>query len=68
MFSRGWEDGREGWRWRRRLWVWEEEMLGECIILLRNVCLQMNVTDTWKWHMDTSDGYTVRSVYQLLTT
>ena len=37
-------------------------------ILLHNVCLQMNVTDTWKWHMDTSDGYTVRSVYQLLTT
>jgi len=26
------------------------------------------VTDTWKWHMDTSGGYTVRSVYQLLTT
>jgi len=39
MFSRGWEDGGEGWRWRRRLWVWEEEMLRECIILLRNVCL-----------------------------
>jgi len=43
-------------------------MLGECIILLRNVCLQINVTDTWKRHMDTSDGYTVRSAYQLLTT
>ena len=68
MFSRGWEDGGEGWRWRRQLWVWEEEMLGECIILLRNVCLQINVTDTWKWHMDTSGGYTVRSACQLLTT
>ena len=43
-------------------------MLGECIILLRNVCLQINVKDTWKWHMDTFAGYTVRSAYQLLTT
>jgi len=48
--------------------VWEEEILGECIILLRNVCLQINVKDTWRWHMDTSAGYTVRSAYQLLTT
>ena len=63
IFFRGWEDGGAGWRWRRRLWVWEEEMLGECIILLRNVCLQINVKDTWKWHMDTSAGYTVRSAY-----
>ena len=34
MFSSGWDVGGAGWRWRRRLWVWEEEMLGECIILL----------------------------------
>ncbi|KEH16958.1 transmembrane protein, putative [Medicago truncatula] len=34
MFSVGWEVGGAGWRWRRGLWVWEEEMLGECIILL----------------------------------
>jgi len=39
MFARGSEDGGAVWRWRRRLWVWEEEMLGVCIILLRNVCL-----------------------------
>ena len=68
MYFSGWEDGGAGWRWRRRLWVWEEEMLGECIILLHNVCLQINVKDTWKWHMHTSAGYTVRSAYQLLTT
>jgi len=37
-------------------------------ILLHNVCLQINVKDTWKWLMDISAGYTVRSAYQLLTT
>jgi len=33
------------WRWRRRLWVWEEDMLGECVTLLRSVSLQFNVTN-----------------------
>jgi len=48
MFSSGWEVGGAGWRWRMRLWVWEEEMLGEYIILLRNVSLQFNVKHTWR--------------------
>lgn len=25
----GWEEEGEAWRWRRRLWAWEEELLGE---------------------------------------
>jgi hypothetical protein len=36
----------EAWRWRRRLWILEEDMLGECVILLDSVSLQFNVTDS----------------------
>ncbi|XP_024634413.1 uncharacterized protein [Medicago truncatula] len=67
MFSSGWDVGGVGWRWSRRLWVWEEEMLGECTILLRNVSLQIGVRDTWRWLLDHSTGYTISSAYQLLT-
>jgi len=42
-------------------------MLGECIILLRSVSLQLNVTDSWRWQLDPYAGYTVRGAYQLLT-
>lgn len=65
MSSRGWEAGGAGWRWRRRLWVWKEEMLGECITLLRSVSLQFNVRDTWRWQPEPSAGYTVSSAYLL---
>jgi hypothetical protein len=46
MSTLGWEEGRAAWRWRRQLWVWEEKMLRECIILLRSVSLQLDVTDS----------------------
>jgi len=46
MFSQGCEVGGVGWNWRRRLWAWEEDILGECITLLRSVSLQVNVKDT----------------------
>jgi hypothetical protein len=42
-------------------------MFAECIILLRSVSLQLNVTDTWRWQLDHSASYTVSSSYQLLT-
>ncbi|GAU36155.1 hypothetical protein TSUD_275140 [Trifolium subterraneum] len=32
MASLGWGAGGEAWVWRRQLWVWEEEMLGEFIL------------------------------------
>ena len=34
------------WRWRRRLWQWEEEMLAECRALLLDVSLNSNVSDS----------------------
>jgi len=67
MFVLGWEEGGEAWKWMRRLWAWEEELLVECRLLLANVNLQVNVSDKWQWHPDIAGGYSVRSGYQLLS-
>jgi hypothetical protein len=67
MFSLGWEDGDAAFRWTRRLWAWEEDMLVECRTLLHGVSLQSNVTYQWQWQLDPLGGYSVRGVYQLLT-
>ncbi|XP_039687072.1 uncharacterized protein [Medicago truncatula] len=56
----------EVWRWRRRLWQWEEELLDECRALLLDVSLNPNVSDSWVWLPDPSGGYTVRGAYSLL--
>jgi len=37
MFARGWGVYGEAWKWRRRLFAWEKELLGECIIRLSNL-------------------------------
>ncbi|MCI84653.1 YIPF1-like protein, partial [Trifolium medium] len=52
MCSLGWEAGGGAWVWRRRLWVWEEEMLGECQALLHNIFLQAQSSDSWQWQLD----------------
>ena len=67
MFMCGWEVGGDAWRWRRRLWLREEELLGDCCLLLNNFVVQTDVSDRWQWLPDTVGGYTVRGAYQLLT-
>ncbi|CAJ2666781.1 unnamed protein product [Trifolium pratense] len=67
MFMQGWEAGGAAWVWRRRLWAWEEELLGECQTLLFTLSLQDHVSDMWQWQSDLDDVYTVRGAYQLLT-
>ena len=57
MFSMGWEDGGEGWQWRRRLWAWEEELVAECRVLLSNINLQDTTSDSWLWMLDSTGGY-----------
>jgi hypothetical protein len=34
------------WVWLRHLWVWEEEILGECWALLLNFSLQAHTSDS----------------------
>ncbi|GAU28621.1 hypothetical protein TSUD_55650 [Trifolium subterraneum] len=67
MFQLGWGIGGDAWVWRRLLWAWEEELLGECQTLLFTISLQAHSLDRWLWRPDVDDGYTVRGAYQLLT-
>jgi hypothetical protein len=60
-------EGGEAWKWWRRLFAWEEEMVGECRAILRDVILHVNSPGEWKWLPNQGDGYTVRGAYQLLT-
>jgi len=36
-------------------------------MLLSNVLLQVDVSDSWQWLLDVVGGYSVRSAYQVLT-
>ena len=67
MSQLGWGEGGEAWRWRRRLFVWEEEMVGELILLLGTVSLQVTREDRWLWTLETSHAFSVRSLYNFLT-
>jgi len=67
LFSLGLKRG-EAWKWRSRLWAWEEELLEECMTLLFGVSLETNFSDQWLWLPDSSGGYSDRVAYHLLTT
>ena len=67
MYALGWGEGGEAWKWRRRLWAWEEELVAECRTLLLTVSLQDDSNDDWTWIPDPSHGYTVRGAYRTLT-
>ncbi|MCI08753.1 70 kDa peptidyl-prolyl isomerase [Trifolium medium] len=43
-------------------------MLGECRSLLVDFVLQPNISDKWVWRHDIVGGYTVKGVYNVLTT
>jgi len=43
----GWGDEGEAWKWRGRLWAWEEEQLVECCALLHSIFLLDDVKDMW---------------------
>lgn len=47
MFDLGWGEGGEAWKWMRRLWAWEEELVRECIALLLTVSLQVDIHDVF---------------------
>jgi len=67
MFQGGWGIDGAAWRWRRRLFVWEEEMLGDLTLLLQNVILQVHKADKWKWTLESSNVFSVKSAYNALT-
>ena len=63
MRALGWGDEGEVWRWKRSLFVWEKESVGELRLLLQNVSLQVHREDKWMWKVDSSSIYTDRSAY-----
>jgi len=68
MARLGWAEGGMAWVWRRQLLAWEEDSVRECILLLHNVVLQVNVFDKWRWLLDLIHGYSVREAYRHITT
>jgi len=62
MCHLGWGVDGEAWRWR--LFVWEEGLLGDLILLLHNVNLQV---DRSLWTLESSNAFSVRSAYKYLT-
>lgn len=66
MQALGWGEDGEAWRWRRRLFAWEEDLVVEIRNLLSNISLQDSESDVWLWRPDPTVGYTVRGAYQML--
>jgi hypothetical protein len=54
------------WAWRRQLWAWEEELLGEFRSVPSNFVLQPHVIDRWVWRYDPDCGYSIRGAYNIL--
>ncbi|MCI16054.1 YIPF1-like protein, partial [Trifolium medium] len=67
MYRQGWGVEGAGWRWRRPLFAWEEDLVVECCATLENNFLQVNITDSWKWQLDPYQGYSVKEAYHLLS-
>ena len=67
MCHLGWGMDGEAWRWRRRLFAWEEGLLGDLILLLQNVNLQVDNVDRWRWALESTNTFSVRSAYKYLT-
>lgn len=61
-----WAIDGEAWSWRRGLFVWEQELVGELRLLVQNVILQVDKEDRWILSLESSSSYTVRSVYNYL--
>nr|ABD32346.1 H+-transporting two-sector ATPase, alpha/beta subunit, central region, related [Medicago truncatula] len=67
MFLLGWGVDGGAWRWRRRLFAWEEELVEERVEQLTNFVLQVDMSDRWVWRLNSSQVYTVHSTYSYLT-
>ena len=63
----GWGADGGAWQWRRRLFAWEEGLLGECVERLSNFVLQVDLANRWVWKLHSTHRYTVHSAYSYLT-
>ena len=51
---------------RRGLFAWKEELMGKLCFLLQNVTLQVDKEDRWLWKLESSQDFTIRSVYKVM--
>lgn len=68
MMRLGWAVEGMAWEWRRHLFLWEEEYVRECYVLLHNIVLQDTANDSWRWLLDPVNGYSVKVFYHYITT
>lgn len=66
MSTLGWGVEEEARVWRRRLFSWKEEDVGELTHLLQSVTLQGLREDRWNWSLEPTNIYTLRSAYNFL--
>lgn len=57
----------EAWKWRMRLFVWEEELEGECFERLTSIVLHVEVEDRCVWNLHPYLCYTINNAYKNLT-
>jgi hypothetical protein len=67
MCQLGWDYGGEAWKWRRRLFAWEEGLVRVCVDRLSTCVLQVGSIDTWVWKLHVTQCYTVKFAYSYLT-
>ena len=67
MNELGWGENCEAWKWRMRLFAWEEELVRECIERLTLVVLQEDIEDRWVLNLYSSSCYKVNNTYKNLS-
>ena len=54
-------------RWRRGLFVWEEELLTSLLQIISSVRIQRGKSGSWAWTVDLEGVYSVKATYLVLT-
>lgn len=52
----------DGWGWGYNLFLWENELMVECVSLFANVNLQDHVKDLWLWKILTIGVYSLKDI------
>jgi len=59
------EVGEDGFGWRRRLFVWEEDLLGDLVRDIQGF-VKIQEEDRWDWELEENGSYSVKSMFKKL--